>query len=114
MGDDAPTLVPGVPEPRQLAVYRMMALPPSSDGGVNETLSLVSPSPTVGAAIGTGAETKGVTRFERGDGGLVPNAFVAVTVHVYPAPLVNTVMRIGDTAPVLLPGTPVVEVQEAV
>ena len=49
-----------------------------------------------------------------GEGAVVPNALVAVTVHVYVAPLVSTVMTIGDTAPVLLPGTPVGEVQEAV
>ena len=74
----------------------------------------MSPARDGRRAGGSGAETNGVTAADGGEGALVPNALVAVTVHVYAAPLVKTVMTIGDTAPVLLPGTPVLEVHDAV
>ena len=82
IGDVPPTFAPAAPEPRQVAVYRMMGLPPSSAGAVKATLSFASPRPTTGAGGASGADTKGVTSEEGGEGALVPNAFVAVTVHV--------------------------------
>ena len=60
---------------------------------------------TVGTAgaSGTGAGTAGA---DGGDGALVPNAFVAVTVHVYVAPLVKPVTVTGDAVPIFVPGVP--------
>ena len=73
-----------------------MALPPMSDGAVQETraeaLAAVAVTP-VGLA-GTGA---GVTGVEGSDAGPVPASLVALTVNVYGVPLVrpDTVQESG-------------------
>jgi hypothetical protein len=46
------------------------------------------------------------TAFDAADGALVPASFVAVTVHVYVAPVVTGVTGIGLDAPLPEPGSP--------
>ena len=89
----------------------MIGLPPSDAGALKLTLACALPPvavPIVGAP-GAVAGAVGVTLFDAADAGLVPTAFVAVTLNVYAVPLVNPVTVIGlDAAEaVKLPGVDV-------
>ena len=87
-GDTAPVCTPVAPplvDPH-VAVYPVMALPPLLAGAVNVTVSepvavVVDPD-TAFTPVGASGAVTGVTALDAADGGPVPTAFVAVTVHV--------------------------------
>jgi hypothetical protein len=64
-----------------VAVYPVMTDPPSLLGALQVTVSVPSPSVSVGAATAPGAPI-GVTAAEAAEEGPVPATFVAVTVTV--------------------------------
>jgi hypothetical protein len=82
----------------------VIALPPLK-GATNETVNSPLPTTTVGAA-GAAGTVLGVAARDDGDAGLVPFAFVAVTVHVYDLPLVRPPTVIGEAAPFADPAVP--------
>jgi len=88
----------------QAAVYSLIGLPPSN-GATNDTVSCAFPEPTVGC-VGASGTRFGTTADDAGDGGLVPFALVAVTVHVYDFPFDNGSTTIGEPAPELEPAAP--------
>ena len=63
-------------------------------------LSFAGAGAAEGGAGGGAGVAAGVTLFDAADAALVPTAFVAVTVNVYPAPLTNPMTVIGDVPPV--------------
>ena len=62
-------------------VYDVIALPPVEAGGDQLTVADALPAVAETPVGGSGAVI-GVTAFDAADGGLVPAAFVAVTVNV--------------------------------
>jgi hypothetical protein len=82
----------------------VIGLPPSN-GATNNTVSFPFPTPAVGCpgAVGT---VLGTAAFDAGDAGLVPFAFVAVTVHVYVLPLESEPTTIGDDVAEFVFGAP--------
>jgi hypothetical protein len=103
-------LVPGTPpsDEAQSAVYPVIALPPLSAGGVNATETEFTPLVAV-PMTGWSGTVAGTAVFDGSDGELVPIAFVAVTVHVYVAPLVSGDTTIGFDAPDATPVPPPVD-----
>jgi len=111
--DPAPLSVAGEPEtntvpPVVCAVssskntrYWVIALPPLSAGAVNVTLSAFSPVFVSTPIVGAPGASVAVMAFDADDAGLVPIAFVAVTVNVYDAPRVRPGTVIGENEPVL-------------
>ena len=74
----------------------MIAAPPLSAGALHVRVTCAGPA-TAETAVGTAGVVDGVVGFEGGDdAGLVPIAFVAVTVNVYAVPFVSPVTIIGD------------------
>jgi hypothetical protein len=82
----------------------VIALPPLF-GAVNVTVICAFPDTTVGCAGAEGI-VLGITAIDAGDAGLVPFAFVAVTVHVYDFPFVKPLTTIGEAAPFIDPAVP--------
>jgi hypothetical protein len=80
-----------------VAVYDVMAEPPSDAGAANDTVACVSPGVAVTAPGASGTLT-GVTLLEA-DAGPVPTAFVAVTLHATAAPFASPVTTSGEAAP---------------
>ena len=76
--------VPVKPPGLEVAVYPVMAEPPSLAGAVNATEACAFPAATVPivGAPGTVEVGAGVTEFEAELAGLVPLALVAITVKV--------------------------------
>ncbi len=80
----APVVVQLPPAGDEVTLYPVIADPPSSPGGVQETVALASPEDAltpVGASGATGPRA-GVTGDEAADGSEVLTVFVAVTVNV--------------------------------
>ena len=106
MGDAAPVAEPGAPpfDDAHAAVYPVMGLPPLN-GATNDTVNSPLPTPAVGCpgAFGT---VLGITGADAGDGGLVPFAFVAVTVHEYDFPFDRDPTEIGEVTAEFEPATP--------
>ena len=77
----------------------MIALPPL-DGAVQVTVAAALPAvaDTPVGAPGTVAGATGVTEVDAADAGPAPTELIAMTVNVYPVPLVNPVIV------VLVPG----------
>ena len=105
-GDVAPLALPAVPpfDDVQLAVYFVIALPPSF-GAVNVTVICALPDVTPGAA-GAAGTVLGVVAAEAGDAAPAPFAFVAATVHVYDLPFVRPPTTVGDAASEADPAAP--------
>ena len=82
----------------------MIALPPSN-GATNDTVSCPLPTSALGVAGALGT-VLGIAAGDGGDAGLVPFAFVAVTVHVYDFPFVRAPTVIGEPAPFADPEVP--------
>ena len=84
IGLDGPVAKPSVPpfEDTQVAVYAVIALPPSLDGAENATES----EPFAGVALpivgAFGAVGAGTTAFDTAEATPVPIVFFAVTLHV--------------------------------
>jgi hypothetical protein len=100
--EPVPVLAPGF----EVAVYPVIADPPSLDGAVNDTLACASPFVAV-PIVGAPGTVDGVTELEAELARPVPLALVAVTVKVYAVPLVRPVTVIGlavELVPVKLPG----------
>lgn len=76
-----------------------MGEPPSEAGGSHDKVTSPSPA-SAEIAVGGPGTLAGVTLFETADAGLVPIAFVAVTVKVYAMPFVKPATVIGDALPV--------------
>ena len=70
--------------------YDVIVLPPFA-GAVQETVADPFPGVTV-TTVGAAGVVAGVTDGEAAEGRLDPTAFDAVTVNVYPVPLVNPLM----------------------
>jgi hypothetical protein len=103
----------------QVAVYVLIALPPSLDGAVNVTVNdpvaAVDEPDTAFAPVGAPGGFARITAFDAAEAVPVPIAFVAVTEHVYVFPLVRLDTTIG--LPAALPlrvGPPFVDVHVAV
>jgi len=99
-----PVKLPGL----DVTVYPVIAEPPLLVGAVNVIEAWAFPAvavPIVGAP-GTVVGGVGVTEFEGELAGLLPIAFVAITVKAYEVPLVKpvTVIGLADPVPVKLPG----------
>ena len=83
----------------------MTALPPSFTGATNATDT--EPFPGVATRpVGGPGNGDGTKLFDTADATLVPNAFVAVAVHVYVLPFVNPPTTIGLPAPDAEPVAP--------
>jgi hypothetical protein len=82
----------------------VIALPPLF-GTVKDTTMSALPGWTLGCA-GADGIVLGIAAADAGDAGLVPFAFVAVTVHVYDFPLVRPPTLTGDAAPLAAPAVP--------
>ena len=82
IGEVAPVLPPAAPPSLDVhdAAYDVIGLPPSL-GAVNDTDTSWLPRATLGCA-GADGSVAGTTGSEASDGGPVPTALVAVTVHV--------------------------------
>jgi hypothetical protein len=80
-------------------VYDVIALPPVEAGADQLTVALAL-WPMALTPVGAPGTAIGVTALEGDDGGLVPAAFVAVTVNVYDVPLVSPPTRtlVADAA----------------
>jgi hypothetical protein len=76
-----------------------MGLPPVDEGAVNATVACVLPA-VAAPIVGAPGVVARVTLLDGADAGLVPRAFLAVTVNVYVVPAVNPVTVIGLTVPV--------------
>jgi hypothetical protein len=72
---------------------------------VNVTEICALPGVTPGGA-GADGTVLGMTTADAGDVGLVPLAFVALTVQVYDFPFDNPPTAIGEAAPFAEPGMP--------
>ena len=77
-----------------------MALPPV-DPGVKATLRVPLPGVAV-PMVGAPGTVNGVALLEGPDAAPVPAALVALTVQVYPVPLVRPVTTTGDDGPAAL------------
>jgi len=101
IGPDVPVKAvrPPVLAGDNMTVYPVMALPPSDAGGEKFTVICESPGVAVTFCGAVGTVT-GVTVPDGDAAGLVPKAFVAVTVIVYAVPFVRFVTVIGLEAPV--------------
>ena len=108
IGLDVPVAVRAVPPvTEQVAVYPVIADPPSLAGAVNATLAVPLPGDTV-PIVGAPGTVRGVTDTVP-DAAPVPAAFVAVTEQVYAVPFVRPDTVIGLAVPV-----PVIVAPEAV
>ena len=76
----------------------MIGDPPSLNGAVNVTETVVLPAVAV-PMVGASGTVAGVTLFDAADGSLSPTAFVATTVQVTGTPLVRPVTVMGEVAP---------------
>src|SRR6476646_4515138 len=114
MGDAVPVLLPDAPPSLevQLAVKRRIVLPLSAPG-VTATEMEALPRVTL-VIVGGSGTAAGMTGRDGGEALLVPTALLAVTVHVYAAPLVRPVTVMGEPVSPALPGAPVSDVQLAV
>jgi hypothetical protein len=93
-GDDAH--VPVCP-PEEVAVYDVMAEPPSLAGAEKLTVACALPAVAV-PIVGAPGVVAGVTLLEAADAGPAPTPLVAVTVNVYAVPLARTRTVHGDVA----------------
>ena len=84
-----------------VAVYVVTGKPPVDAGAVKETVTCALPA-TAPTPVGAPGTVAGVTLLEGADAGLVPTAFVAVTVQVTGVPLVSPVTTSGEAVPVAL------------
>ena len=81
-----------------VTLYEVMGLPPFEAGAVKEMIACAFPALTE-TPVGDDGGAAGVTVAEDADGGLVPAAFVAVTVNEYAVPFVRPLTVIGLVAP---------------
>jgi hypothetical protein len=93
-GDDAH--VPVCP-PEEVAVYDVMAEPPSLAGAEKLTVACALPAVAV-PIVGAPGVVAGVTLLEAADAGPAPTPLVAVTVNVYAVPLARPRTVHGDVA----------------
>ena len=110
---DARTLNPAPPPVNEMLLIEKMVPDvlvnvPCKEDEVTPCVCMPKLRPAAGAYV---ALAPGVTLFEAADDGLVPTAFVAVTVKVYGVPLVRPVTMIGPPVadPVMPPGEDVAE-----
>jgi len=87
-----------------VAVYRVMAAPPSDAGALQLTVARASLA-TAATPVGEPGTVAGVTELLAVDAALVPALFVAVTVKVYDVPFVKPVTT-QDSAPVVVQVAP--------
>jgi hypothetical protein len=71
-----------IPFGLDVAVYNVIALPPSDTGAVKFTVACAFSTPLVVTTVGAPGTVAGVTSLEDADASPVPTAFVAVTVKV--------------------------------
>jgi hypothetical protein len=104
--------VSGEPEPvavnppgLEVAVYDVIAEPPSLAGAENGTVACLLPAVAV-PMVGAPGTVDGVTLFEAPDAAPLPTALRAVTAKVYACPFVRPLTVTGDVAevPVRPPG----------
>jgi hypothetical protein len=93
--EPVPVILPGF----EVTVYPVIADPPLLAGAVNATIACALPAVAV-PIVGAPGPVEGVTEFEATLAGLIPLAFVAITVKVYAVPLVSPVTIIGLAEPV--------------
>src|SRR5579884_693068 len=90
-----------MPPGLDVTMYAVTGLPPSSSGGLNETVACRLPGAALGSNGGLSAvEFTQITAFEGADSGPLPALVVACTVKVYVVPFVNPVTAIGLVVPV--------------
>jgi len=82
------------------AVYDVIADPPSLAGAVNATDMLVALATVAVPIVGAPGTVNGMTPLLVELRSLLPAALVAYTVNVYPVPLLNPVIVIGEVDPV--------------
>ena len=98
--DVAPAVVAVTLPGDDVTVYMVIALPPSDDGAVHETVACVSPG-TALTAVGAPGTAAGVTADEGDDAGPVPTVLVAVTMNVYAVPSARPVTSAEVAPPVV-------------
>jgi len=101
-----PPAAPVSPPGFEVAAYPVIALPPSEDGGVHDTIASPGPVPIAAVTlVGAPGTAAGTTAGEELDDGPVPTELAAVTVNVYEVPLVRPVtdaevaLDVADTPP---------------
>ena len=77
----------------------MIALPPSTSGAVNATVTWALPAVAM-PMVGAPGALAGVTLFEGSEGALEPTPLLATTVQDTATPFVRPVTAIGEFAPV--------------
>jgi hypothetical protein len=87
--------VPVMPLGEEVAVYDVIAEPPSLAGAVKVTIACALPRVAV-PIVGAPGTVAGVTLFDAADAGPAPTALVAFTVNVYAVPFASpvTVMEV--------------------
>jgi hypothetical protein len=83
--------------PDDVAVYAVIAAPPSLAGAENAMLACAAPAVAV-PMVGAPGTVAGVTLFDAADAGPVPTPLVAVTVNVYAVPLARPATVQGEVA----------------
>jgi hypothetical protein len=99
--------VPVMPPGEEVAVYEVIAAPPSLAGAVKSTVACALPGDAM-PIVGAPGTVAGVAPFDAADAGPVPIAFVAVTLNVYVVPFTRPVTSIdvqgAVQVPVIVPG----------
>jgi hypothetical protein len=96
-----PATVDDAPPGAAVTVYDVIALPPSVEGGVHDTMACVLP-PVAVTPVGALGTLPGITALDGADAAPAPTLFVATTLNVYDVPFVNpvTVAEVTDPATV--------------
>lgn len=99
----APAVVQVAPPGLAVAVYPVIALPPSAAGADHDSETWVLPAVAV-LSVGAPGTVRGVAD-RTFDAGPVPAALVAVTLNEYEVPFVSPVMA-QDVAPLVVQAAP--------